>query len=233
MFRPELRIVQQIVDLLLGDNAVGIVDVSVRTGQGYDLGAQLSRLLADAPAHVAEAGSRDGLALDVLAEVLEHVLQIIHSAVAGGLRTDQRAAVGEALAGQNAVFKHALQAAILTVQIADLTAAHAHVAGGNVDVGPDVAIQRLHERLAETHDLCIGLAGGIKVRTALGAADGQAGQAVLENLLKAQELDDAGIHVGLEPQAALVGADRTVELAAIADVRCANFRCHLPTPHGR
>ena len=93
------------------------------------------------------------------------------------------------------------------IQVADLTAAHAHVAGGNVDVGPDVAVQGGHEALAEPHDLGVGLAGGIKVGAALAAADGQAGQGVLEDLLEAQELDDAGIHVGLEAQAALVGAD--------------------------
>ena len=150
--------------------------------------------------------------------MLQHFLQIVHSAVAGGLRTDQGAAVAHALTGQNAVLPHALQAAVLAIQVADLAAAHAHVTGGNVDVGPDVAIQSGHEALAETHDLGVGLAGGIEVGTALGAADGQAGQAVLEGLLEAQELDDALIHVLLEAQAALVGADRAIELAAPAAV---------------
>ena len=42
--------------------------------------------------------------------------------------------------------------------------------------------------------------------------DGQAGQAVFEDLLKAQELDDAGVDIGLEAQAALVGADSAVKL---------------------
>ncbi len=132
--------------------------------------------------------------------------------------TDQRTAVAQALAGQNAVLPHALQAAVLAIQIADLAATHAHVTGGNVDVGPDVAIQSGHKALAEAHDLSVGLAGGIEVGTALGAADGQAGQAVLEGLLEAQELDDALIHVLLAAQAALVGADSAVELAAPAAV---------------
>ena len=148
----------------------------------------------------------------------QDLLEIVHGAVAGGLGTGQAAAVGEALAGEHAVFEHALQTAVLAVQVADLPATHAHVAGGHVDVRPDVAVQGAHEALAEAHDLRVGLAGGIEVGAALTAADGQAGEAVLEDLLKAQELDDAGIHVGLETDAALVGADGAVELAAIADI---------------
>ena len=170
------------------------------------------------PGHVAEARAGDGLALNVLALVLEDILQIVHRAVARGLGTDQTAAVGEALAGQHAVFKAALKAPILAVQVSDLPGTHAHVAGGHVDVGSDVTVQGLHEALAKAHDLCVGLAGGVEVGAALGAADGQAGQGVFENLLKAQEFDDAGIHVLLEPQSALVGADGSVELAAVADV---------------
>ena len=209
---------QDVVQLLVGDNAVGIVNVTVGTGKVGDGSAQLSGLLHDAPAHVAVAGDGDLLALDGVILVLEHFLQIVDSAVAGGLGTDQGTAVAQALAGEHAVLPHALQAAVLAIQVANLAAAHAHITGGNVDVGPDVTIQSRHEALAETHDLGVGLAGGIKVGTALGAADGEAGQAVLEGLLEAQELDDALIHVLLEAQAALVGADGAVELAAPAAV---------------
>ena len=59
---------------------------------------------------------------------------------------------------------------------------------------------------------------GVKVRTALAAAHGQGGQAVLEGLLEAQELQDALIDRGMEAQAALVGADGAVELHAVAAV---------------
>ena len=90
----------------------------------------------------------------------------------GGLRADQGATVAEALAGEDAVLPSALQAAILAEQVADLTAAHAHVAGGDVHVRPNVAVQSRHEALAEAHDLGVGLAGGIKVGAALGTADG-------------------------------------------------------------
>ena len=64
-----------------------------------------------------------------------------------------------------------------------------------------------HEALAEAHDLSVGLALGVKVGAALAAAHGQGGQSVLEDLLKAQELDDGQVDVLAEPQAALVGAD--------------------------
>ena len=45
---------------------------------------------------------------------------------------------------------------------------------------------------------------GIKVGATLGAAHGQGGERVLEDLLKAQELDDGQSHCGVEPQAACV-----------------------------
>ena len=74
------------------------------------------------------------------------------------------------------------------------------------------------ERLAETHNLCIRLALRIEVRAALAAAHGQTGQAVLEALLKAEELDNRSVNRRMEAQAALVGADRGVELYAEATV---------------
>ena len=75
-----------------------------------------------------------------------------------------------------------------------------------------MTIQLGHESLAESHDLGIASAAGIKVGTALGAAHGQAGQAVLKGLLEAQELHDGQVDGGMEAQAALVGADGAVEL---------------------
>ena len=59
---------------------------------------------------------------------------------------------------------------------------------------------------------------GVKVRAALAAAHGQGGQAVLEGLLEAEELQDALIDRRMEAQAALVGADGAVELDAVAAV---------------
>ena len=81
-----------------------------------------------------------------------------------------------------------------------------------------MAVQLGHKALAETHDLGIRLAVGVEVGTALAAAHGQAGQAVLEALLKAQELQDRQVDRGVEPQTALVGTDGRVELHTVAAV---------------
>ncbi len=51
-----------------------------------------------------------------------------------------------------------------------------------------------HEGLAETHDFIITLALRVKVGTALAAAHRQAGQAVLENLLKSEEFNDGLVY---------------------------------------
>ena len=75
-----------------------------------------------------------------------------------------------------------------------------------------------HKGLAEAHDFGIGLALGVEVRAALAAAHGQAGQGVLEDLLKAEELDDGEVDGGMEAQATLVGAESGVELDAEAAV---------------
>ena len=145
-------------------------------------------------------------------------LQVVNSTVAGSLGTGLGAAVGLTLTGQNAVLPHALQAAVLAVHVADFAAANAHITSGNVHIGSDVTVQSGHVALAEAHDLSIRLAGGIEVSAALTTAHGQAGQGVLKGLLEAQELDDGGGNIGLEAQAALIGTNGAVELAAVADI---------------
>jgi hypothetical protein len=62
---------------------------------------------------------------------------------------------------------------------------------GTSVIGADVLAELGHEALAEAHDLGVGLALGVEVRAALAAADGQRGEGVLEDLLEAEELDDA------------------------------------------
>ena len=75
-----------------------------------------------------------------------------------------------------------------------------------------------HESLAETHNFPVGLALGVEVGTALAAAHGQCGQAVLEDLLKAQELDYGCVNGGVQSQTALVRTDCGVELYTITSV---------------
>ena len=67
-----------------------------------------------------------------------------------------------------------------------------------------MAIKFSHEALAEAHDFIIGFTLGIEVRTTFTAADRHAGQRVLENLLKTEELDDSEINGRMKTEAALV-----------------------------
>ena len=110
------------------------------------------------------------------------------------------------------------QALVLAVEIADLATTNADVASGHVAVGADVAEQLGHEALAEAHDLHVALALGIEVAAALAAADGQAGEGVLQRLFEGQELHGILSDGGMQAQTALVRADGAVGLHAIAAV---------------
>ena len=77
-----------------------------------------------------------------------------------------------------------------------------------------MALQFGHERLAETHHLCVGFATRVEVATAFGTTHRQGCQSVLERLLKCQELHDAQVYTGVETDASLVGADGRVHLHA-------------------
>jgi len=209
---------EQIVDLFFGDDSVGIIDISVGAGDGNDLGAEFSSLLADAPSDLTETGNGNGLALDVVIFMLQNFDSVVHSTVTGGFGTEVGAAEAEALTGEDAVVPSAGNALILAVQIADFTSANTDVTGRNVHVGADMTIELGHEGLAETHDFSVAAAAGVEVGAALSAADGQGGQAVFEGLLKGEELHDAHGDGGMEAQAALVGADGAVMLYAEAAV---------------
>ena len=168
---------------------------------------------------------------NVNAVLLQHGLGEVQQAVAGRLGAGQGTAERQALAGEHALIGVA-NALILAEKVADLAAAHADVTGRHVGVGADVAIQLCHEALAESHYFTIGLALRVKIRATLAAADRQAGQGILEDLLKAQELDDTQIHRGMETQAALVGADSGVELHAETTVHLHLAVVGQPTAHG-
>ena len=150
--------------------------------------------------------------------MLEHFHGVIDCAEARRFRTDQRTAVRQALAGQNAVFKRTLDAPVLAVEIADFAAAYADIAGRHVHIGADMAIELGHKRLAETHDLRVAFAARIEIGAAFCAADRQTGQRVFEDLFKTKELHDAEIDRRMEAQTALVGTDCAVELDAVAFV---------------
>ena len=124
---------------------------------------------------------------------LQHFVGEVHAAIASGFRTNQRAAPAQAFAGQDAG-EFVAQPLVLAEQEADFASAHADVAGRDVGVRADVALQFGHEALAEAHHFVVTLALGIEVRSALAAAHGQRGQRILEDLFERQELQDAEIH---------------------------------------
>ena len=197
--------------------AVFSVDIAVRTGNGDELGAELDELLGSAPGDLAEAGDRDPLALDLLADFGEHVRAEIDRAEASGLRTDNGAAEREALAGEDAD-ELVADTLVLAEEVADFTGADADIAGGDIRIGTDMLAKLRHEALAETHDLRVGLALGVEVGAALAAAHGKGGEGVLENLLEAEELHAAERDGRVETETALVGPDRRVELDAVSAI---------------
>ena len=99
-----------------------------------------------------------------------------------------------------------------------LLSADADIARGYVGIRADVAVQFGHKALAEAHDLVIALAFRVEIRAALAAADGEACEAVFEDLLETEEFDDGQVDRRVETQAALVRADGAVELNAVAFV---------------
>ena len=149
--------------------------------------------------------------------MVQHLSCIEHDTVTGSLVSACKTAVGHTLTGESAVIAVA-DPLVLTHHVADLSAAYAEVACGNVGVGSDVSVKLSHKGLAEAHDLHVGLAVGIEVSAALAAADGQTGQSILEDLLKAEELNDTDIYIGSKSETALVRTKRTVELNAEAAV---------------
>src|SRR5690606_12054967 len=139
------------------------------------------------------AGHHDPLARHRVATPVEHVLAEVDTAVAGRPRPDERTAEGHALAGED-TGDAVLQALVRAVQIPDLPGTHADVAGGDVGVLADVAVQLHHERLAEPHHLALAVRLRVEVAAALGPAHGQAGQRVLEHLLEGEALEHALVH---------------------------------------
>ena len=127
----------------------------------------------------------------------EHLLREEHGAIARGLGAHLGATPAGALAGEHARLMTVGDLAVLPEEIPDLAAADADVTRGDVGVLAEVAVELVHERLAEAHDLAIRSAVRVEVGAALAAADALTGQRVLEDLLEAEELDDRQVHRGV------------------------------------
>ena len=190
-----------------------VVDEPVRIGGGDDGGAELVQLLDGVEGDVAGAGDDRGLAGDLVPAGRQHVLQEVDGPVAGRLGPHQAAAERQPLAGEDAG-EAVGQPHVLAEQEADLARADTDVARGHVGILADVAVQLAHHRVTEAHHLVGAASARAEVRAALRTPHRQTGQAVLQDLLEAQELQHALGHRRMKPEAALVGADGVVELHA-------------------
>ena len=103
---------------------------------------------------------------------MQQVLGEVESAETGSLGTQDGATPGLALAGDHARVVLTRQLLVHAVEEANLAAAHTDITSGNILIRTDAVTQLKHESLAETHDLGIALANGVKVTTTLGASHG-------------------------------------------------------------
>jgi len=137
----------------------------------------------------------------------------VNAAVTSGLRPDQAATPAATLAGEDTL-PLVGESAVSTEHVTDLTASDTNVTSRHISLGANVLVQLAHETVAEAADLAVGLALGVEVGATLATAHVEAGQGVLEDLLEAQELEHGEVDGGVQSEAALVGAERGVELHA-------------------
>ncbi len=199
-------------------DAVRVIDVSVRVGHGDDFRAKGLRLFASVDGDVSGTGDDDRLAFEgIVLHLLQHFAGEVAEAVARRFGARERTAVGKTLAGENAG-PFVAEALVLSEHVADFTCARADIAGRNVRVRTDMLRELGHEGLAEAHHFGIALAFRIEVGTALAATHGKSGEAVFENLLEAEELENRGVDGRMETETALVRSDGGVELDAVAAI---------------
>ena len=161
---------------------------TIGTGDGDNLGAKLTSLRGGSPSHITKAGESHLLANYVLASLLEKMLGKIQSAETSRLRTKDGASPCGTLTSEDTGVVLTGELLVHSIQETDLTATDTHVTSRDILIGTDAAPELKHESLAETHDLRIGLAHGIKIRATLGTAHRKGGEGVLEGLLETEEL---------------------------------------------
>ena len=141
----------------------------------------------------------------------------VNRAVAGCFGASKGTAEGEAFAGQDAGPLVA-EALVLAKHVANLARASTNVTSWDVGVWANVTSKLGHKGLAECHNLAVGLALWIKVGAALATAHGECSQGVLEDLLKAEELQDRQVNCWMETKAALVRSNCGVKLDAVSAI---------------
>lgn len=205
-----------LVDLLWGEGALLRVEEESTLGVGErdDGATKLNDLQSGVLGDVAGSGDGNTLASEGLLAtrgVLDHVLNVVDNTVASGLGADQRTTPATALTGENTLPLVA-DLLVLAEHEADLTASDTNVTSGNVSVLTNVLAELGHEGDTETADLVVRLALGVEVGTTLTTTHVQAGEGILEDLLKTEELQDGQVDGGVETETTLVRAKGGVEL---------------------
>ena len=175
---------EHVVDHLFGD-AVRDSNYAVRAADSYHLSAEFDSLGSRTPCYITETGDSNRLAFDILARLVKQVLREIECTETGSFRTENRTAPCHTFAGEDTGVVLTRELLIHTIEETDLASAYAYVTGRYILIRADAAPELQHKRLAETHDLRIGLTDRIKVRTSLGSAHRQGRKGVFEGLLKA------------------------------------------------
>ena len=111
-----------------------------------------------------------------------------------------------------------MQSLVHAEHVPNFATTNTDITGWNVAILTDVSPQFHHEGLAKPHHFAVGLALGVKIRTALATAHGQARQGILENLLKRQKLQDRSVNARVKSKTAFVGSNGAIKLDAEATV---------------
>ena len=189
--------------------------LSIRACNG--LATKLSNFLNCIDSNVAGAVNNSSLTLERSARALEVLIYEVDKAITSCLGTRKGTTIGKALAGKNAR-PFIAQTLVLAKHIANLTSSYAKIACGYVSIGTNMTTKLCHKRLAECHNLAVGLALRIEVRASLAATHWQCGKCILEDLLKTKELKHAYRNGRIETKATFVGTKCRVVLNTISTV---------------
>lgn len=206
-------------DLLRGEALFPSGDESTcGIGEREDSATELNNFESSVLGYVTGTGDKDSLAFPVgVIEVTEHFSDVIDETVTSGLGTDVRTSPVSTLTGKDtSVLVPVLL--IGTEHEANLTSTSTNVTSRDISVGTDVSREFLHEGIAESSDLAVGLALGVKVGTTLTTAHHETCESVLENLLETKELEDREVDGGMETETTLVRTKSRVELDSVTSV---------------
>lgn len=168
------------------------------------------------------SGTRDGnsLALEGLLArggVLNHLLDVVDKTETSGLGSDQGSTPGETLTGQDTL-PSVLVLLVGTEEETNLSATNTDITSGDISISTNVSVELAHEGVAESSDLGVRLALGVKVGTTLTTTDVETSEGVLEDLLVSEELENGEVHGRVESETTLVRAQSRVELDSVATV---------------